>query len=61
LFRSNKTSGGVITEQEFNLEVEDLLLLLITDSLEMLGLLKEAFTSEYEIILTDTPLLLEHV
>lgn len=62
LFRSNKTAGGVcVTEQEFNLEVEDLLLLFVTDSLVVLGLLEEALSSEDEITLTDTPLLLELV
>jgi len=43
------------------LEVKDLLLLLITDTLVVFGLLEEAFSSHNEIILTNTPLFLEQV
>lgn len=62
LFGSNKAAGVVLfTEQEFYLKVENLFLLLITYSLVVLGLLEEALSSLDEIILTDTPLILEHV
>jgi len=62
LLGSNNAASSVrVIDKELHLEVEDLLLLLITHGSKVLVLLEETFTSLNKIFLAYTPLILEGV
>jgi len=63
LLRSNEAHGCLfgLSQNEFDLVGQDLLLLLLADTLEVLGLLEEALSSGGNLGLVDTPVFTKSV